>query len=62
LRGRTVTVHDWDSLMRAGEFDPGYLHVGRGSDVDGHPRHFVRQPEPRTVPSPALSQEHAASL
>ena len=62
LRGRTVTVHDWDCLMRAGGFDPGYLHVGRGSDVDGHPRHFVRQPEPRTVPSPGLSQEHAASL
>ena len=24
---RTVTIHDWEGLQRAGEFDPGYLHL-----------------------------------
>lgn len=27
LRGRTLTVLDWDGLQRAGEFDPTYLHL-----------------------------------
>ena len=25
--GRTLAVHDWDGLVRAGEFDPAYLHL-----------------------------------
>jgi CRP-like cAMP-binding protein len=27
LRGRRLTVHDWDGLVAAGEFDPSYLHL-----------------------------------
>ena len=27
LRSRRLTVHDWDGLMAAAEFDPTYLHV-----------------------------------
>ena len=25
--GRTLTIHDWDGLTRAAEFDPAYLHL-----------------------------------
>ena len=28
LRGRRLTVHDWDGLKAAAEFDPTYLHLG----------------------------------
>ena len=28
LRGRRLTVHDWDGLKTAAEFDPTYLHLG----------------------------------
>src|SRR3954454_21272681 len=27
-RGKGLTVTDWEGLKRAGEFDPGYLHLG----------------------------------
>jgi CRP-like cAMP-binding protein len=30
LRGRTLTILDWDGLQHAGEFDPGYLHQDHG--------------------------------
>lgn len=62
LRRRTVTVLDWDSLRRAGEFDPGYLHIGRSSAIESHPRRLVRQPEPRTAPSPGPRQERSVSI
>ncbi len=26
-RGRRVTIHDWDGLVRAAEFDPSYLYL-----------------------------------
>lgn len=29
LRGRLLTVHDWDGLKATAEFDPAYLHLGR---------------------------------
>lgn len=29
LRGRRLTVHDWDGLKTAAEFDPTYLHLER---------------------------------
>ncbi len=29
LRGGSLTVKDWDGLVRAGEFDPTYLHLAR---------------------------------
>jgi CRP-like cAMP-binding protein len=28
VRSRRLTVHDWDGLVAAGEFDPTYLHLG----------------------------------
>lgn len=28
LRGRRLTVHDWDRLTAVAEFDPTYLHLG----------------------------------
>lgn len=28
LRSKRLTVHDWDGLVAAGEFDPTYLHLG----------------------------------
>jgi CRP-like cAMP-binding protein len=28
LRGRHLTVHDWDGLKTAAEFEPTYLHLG----------------------------------
>jgi hypothetical protein len=27
LRGRFLTVRDWDGLKETGEFDPTYLHL-----------------------------------
>ena len=27
LRGKSLTILDWDGLKRAGEFDPLYLHL-----------------------------------
>jgi CRP-like cAMP-binding protein len=33
LCGGTVTLLDSEGLKRGGEFDPGYLHVGRPSDI-----------------------------
>jgi CRP-like cAMP-binding protein len=32
LRSRRLTVHDWEGLKSAAEFDPGYLHL---TDPDG---------------------------
>lgn len=29
FRGTTVSIHDWEALTIAGEFDPAYLHVRR---------------------------------
>lgn len=29
LRGGVLTIHDWDALVQAGGFDPGYLHLPR---------------------------------
>jgi len=29
FRGGRVTIHDWERLQRAAEFDPGYLHLER---------------------------------
>jgi len=62
LRGGTVTMLDWDSLIRAGEFDPGYLHVGRSSDLESHRDRFVRPQEPKTALSPGPSQDHSVSI
>jgi transcription initiation factor IIE alpha subunit len=28
IKGRRLTVLDWEGLKRAGEFDPMYLHIG----------------------------------
>jgi hypothetical protein len=25
--GRTLTIHNWDGLVKVGEFDPAYLHL-----------------------------------
>lgn len=27
LSGGRLTIHDWDALAKAGEFDPTYLHL-----------------------------------
>lgn len=29
LRGGVLTIHDWNGLVEAGGFDPGYLHLPR---------------------------------
>jgi hypothetical protein len=29
LKGGILTIEDWDGLVRAGEFDPGYLHFSQ---------------------------------
>ncbi len=31
LQGRTLTIHDWDGLCQAAEFDPSYLHLGKAN-------------------------------
>jgi CRP-like cAMP-binding protein len=30
LKDRTLTIHDFETLSRAGMFNPGYLHLARG--------------------------------
>ncbi len=29
LSGGRLTIHDWDALAKAAEFDPSYLHLRR---------------------------------
>ncbi|KQT57113.1 Crp/Fnr family transcriptional regulator [Methylobacterium sp. Leaf456] len=31
LQNRTLTIHDWDGLCAAAEFDPSYLHLGEAA-------------------------------
>ncbi len=31
LYRRTLTIHDWNGLLRTGEFDPTYLHLDRNA-------------------------------
>jgi CRP-like cAMP-binding protein len=49
LRGRTLTLGDPDGLKRAGEFNPGYLHVGRTNGIDGPPSRHVQRQEPNAA-------------
>jgi CRP-like cAMP-binding protein len=40
---RSVAIDDWKKLARAGDFSPGYLHLGEISSADGDrpARHLV---------------------
>jgi CRP-like cAMP-binding protein len=51
LRGGTVTLSDPEGLKRAGEFDPGYLHVGRTNDIGGPPGRHVQRQGAQATPS-----------
>jgi CRP-like cAMP-binding protein len=46
LRGGTVTLSDPEGLTRAGEFNPGYLHVGRMNGIDEPSSRHVQRQEP----------------
>jgi CRP-like cAMP-binding protein len=48
-KGGTVTLSDPDGLRRAGEFNPGYLHVGRTNGIDGPPGRHVQRQEPNAA-------------
>jgi hypothetical protein len=49
LKGGTVTLSDPEGLKRAGEFYPGYLHVGRMNGIDGPPSRHVQRQEPNAL-------------
>lgn len=41
-RQRAVTIRDWDALARAGDFDPGYLHLDRmPTSATGRPASYA---------------------
>jgi len=49
VRGGTVTLSDPEGLKQAGEFDPGYLHVGRMNGIDGPPSKHLQRQEPHAL-------------
>jgi hypothetical protein len=49
VRGGTVTLSDPEGLKQAGEFDPGYLHVGRMNGIDGPPSRHMQRQEPHAL-------------
>ena len=49
LLGRTLTLSDPEGLARAGQFDPGYLYIGRRNDSDPHLGTDRQQQEPTTL-------------
>jgi hypothetical protein len=49
LLGRTLTLSDPEGLARAGQFDPGYLSIGRRNDSAPHLGPHRRQQEPKTL-------------
>jgi CRP-like cAMP-binding protein len=66
VRSGKVTMNDWDGLMRAGEFDPSYLHQGRKDfineslELSGHlPQSTRGAPSPRV---PVIEGSAEASL
>jgi CRP-like cAMP-binding protein len=49
LRGGTVTLSNPEGLKQAGEFNPGYLHVGRMNGIDELPSRHVQRQESNTL-------------
>jgi CRP-like cAMP-binding protein len=49
LRGGTVTLSDPEGLARAGQFDSGYLYVGRRNAIDVHPRTHWQEQGPNAI-------------
>ena len=49
VHGRKVRVIDWDTLMRAGEFNPAYLQSGTENDWDARPKLSLVPTPPRRM-------------